>query len=348
MLNTSVNDLLPNVIQKHHKEFVDDAIKYSNLKRTFKNSTDVLVKTKNNGLMNVNLYVKTVPKLSFGLNYLAYLIKNKEKNFIIVVDKDLKINGFTEDFGSGGNNDMENFIIKGNNFGLTQSIIGHHIGMIIPDILLYLEFDEGKNSFDIKKIDSELKGNLYPINPWKELEHKVGYFLDKIKGFYKNRKMSKNDDNEINMDLGKEYENIISDIEKKYPNPVNVFYRISVRSFLRNTFKYYRIYLTDNNSNINQITLKENSLTQIDEEDNISNLNWKISSQTNEKKDEGNMKKVKEIKLSVISDMKKKQNDAAEEDDENKKEKKENENKNNNIDLQIAGFNKNQNVIQIS
>ena len=101
MLNTSVNDLLPNVIQKHHKEFVDDAIKYSNLKHTFKNSRDVLVKTKNNGLMNVNLYVKTVPNLSFGLNYLAYLIKNKEKNFIIVVDKDLKINGFTEDFGSG-------------------------------------------------------------------------------------------------------------------------------------------------------------------------------------------------------------------------------------------------------
>ena len=348
MLNTSVNDLLPNVIQKHHKEFVDDAIKYSNLKHTFKNSRDVLVKTKNNGLMNVYLYVKTVPNLSFGLNYLAYLIKNKEKNFIIVVDKDLKINGFTEDFGSGGNNDMENFIIKGNNFGLTQSIIGHHIGMVIPDILLYLEFDGEKNSFDIKKVDSELKGNLYLINPWKELEHKVGYFLDKIKGFYKNRKMSKNDDDEINMDLGKEYENIISDIEKKYPNPVNVFYRISVHSFLRNTFKYYRIYITDNNSNINQITLKENSLTQIDEEDNISNLNWKISSQTNEKKDEGNMKKVKEIKLSVISDMKKKQNDAAEEDDENKKEKKENENKNNNIDLQIAGFNKNQNVIQIS
>ena len=98
--------------------------------------------------------------------------------------------------------------------------------------------------------------------------------------------MSKNNDDEINMDLGKEYENIISDIEKIYPSPVNVFYRISVRSFLRNTFQYYRIYLTDNNSNINQITLKENSLTQIDEEDNISNLNWKISSQTNEKKDE--------------------------------------------------------------
>ena len=144
--------------------------------------------------------------------------------------------------------------------------------------------------------------------------------------------MSKNNDDEINMDLGKEYENIISDIEKKYPNPVNVFYRIQVRSFLRNTFKYYRIYLTDNNSNINHITLKENSLSQIDEEDNISNLNWKISSQTNEKKEDVNLNKVKEIKLSVISEMRKKQNGEADEDDENKKEKKENDNKNNNIE----------------
>ena len=88
------------MIQKHHKEFVDDAIKYSNFKHTFKNSIDILVKTKNNGLINVNMYVKTVPNLSFGLNYMAYLNKNKEKNFIIVIDKDLKINGFTEDFGN--------------------------------------------------------------------------------------------------------------------------------------------------------------------------------------------------------------------------------------------------------
>ena len=356
MLNTSVNDLLPNVIQKHHKEFVDDAIKYSNFKHTFKNSIDVLVKTKNNGLINVNLYVKTVPNLSFGLNYMAYLNKNKEKNFVIVIDKDLKINGFTEDFGSGGNNDMENFIIKGNNFGLTQSIIGHHIGMVIPDILLFLEFDGEKNSFNLKKVDAELKGYLYPINPWKEIEHKVEYFLDKIKENSKNIKTNKGDDEEINMNLGQDYENIISDIKKKFPNPVSVFYRITVHTFLRNTFKYYRIYLTNNNSNINQITSKENSLSQIDEEDNFSKLNWKISSQTIEKKEGGNMKKMKEIKLSVISAKKKNENDEDDEDEEkkneeNKKEKKENDSRNNNLDLQIAGFHpdkKNQNVIQIS
>ena len=358
MLNTSVNDLLPNLIQKHHKEFVDDAIKYSNFKHTFKNSIDVLVKTKNNGLINVNLYVKTVPNLSFGLNYMAYLNKSKEKNFVIVIDKDLKINGFTEDFGSGFNNDMENFIIKGNNFGLTQSIIGHHIGMVIPDILLFLDYDEEKSIFDIKKIDMELKGYLYPINPWKEIEHKVEYFLDKIKENSKYIRINKiTDEDEINNNLGQEYENIISDIKKKFPNPVNVFYRITVHSFLRNTFKYYRIYLTNNNTNINQITSKENSLSQIDEEDNFSKLNWKIHSQTIDKKD-NNFKKMKEIKLSVTSARNKKVENENEEsmdeekkNEENKKEKKDNETKNNNPDVQLTGFHqdkKNQNFTQIS
>ena len=356
MLNTSVNDLLPNLIQKHHKEFVDDAIKYSNFKHTFKNSIDILVKTKNNGLINVNMYVKTVPNLSFGLNYMAYLNKNKEKNFIIVIDKDLKINGFTEDFGNGLNNDMENFIIKGNNFGLTQSIIGHHIGMVIPDILLFLEFDEEKSSFNIKKVDMELKGYLYPINPWKEIEHKVEYFLDKVKEGAKNLRLNKiADEEELNNTLGTEYENIISDIKKKFPNPVNVFYRITVHSFLRNTFKYYRIYLTNNTSNLNQIASKENSLSQIDEEDNFSKLNWKMNSQTMEKK-ESNYKKMKEIKLSCTSLKNKKKEDEESGDeekknDENKKEKKENDSRNNNIDIPIVGFHqekKNKNESQVS
>jgi hypothetical protein len=100
---------------------------------------------------------------------------------------------------------------------------------------------------------------------------------------------------------------------------------------------------------------KENSLSQIDEEDNFSNLNWKMHSQTIDKK-EGNLKKMKEIKLSVASARKKKNEDEEIDDeekknDENKKSKKENETRNNNIDFQIAGFHqdkKNQNVSLIS
>ena len=296
MLNTSVNDLLPNVIQRHHKEFVDDSIKYSNLNHSFKKTKDVLVKTKNNGLININLYVKCVPNLSFGLNYMAYLNKKKDKNFVIILDKDFKINGFTEDFGNAYNNDPENFIINGNNYGLTQSVIGHHIGMVIPDILLILTFEEKKNSFYVQKIDTELKGYLYPINPWKELEHRVDYLLDKIKGKSKNGKI--NDENEANNAIAKDYESIIGDIKKKFPNPVSVFYKIAVHCFLRNTFKYYRIYITSDLIKANQMNSKENSMSNIDEDEHFSQLKWRVSIPTIDKKE---IKKKKEIKIATDS-----------------------------------------------
>jgi len=309
MLNTSVNDLLPNVIQKHHKEFVDDAIKYSNLSHVFKNSRDVLVKTKNNGLININLYVKCVPNLSFGLNYMAYLNKSTDKNFIIIVDKDLKINGFTEDFGSVYNNDPENFIINGNNYGLTQSVIGHHIGMVIPDILLVLNYDEQKNNFYIKKIDTELKGNLYPINPWKEIEHRVDYFLDKLKSKSKNLNLNKNgDENELNNVLSNDYESIVGDIKKKFPNPVSVFYKVNLQSFLRNTFIYYRIYITSDLIKANQMYSKDPSLSNIEDDDeHFSRLNWKATTLTMTI-DKRELKKKKEIKMPVDSLIKKKKN----------------------------------------
>ena len=357
MLNTSVNDLLPNVIQKHHKEFVDDAIKYSNLSHVFKNSKDVLVKTKNNGLININLYVKCVPNLSFGLNYMAYLNKNKDKNFIIIVDKDLKINGFTEDFGSVYNNDPENFIINGNNYGLTQSVIGHHIGMVIPDILLVLNYDETKNNFCIKKIDTELKGNLYPINPWKEIEHRVDYFLDKLKSKSKSLNLNKaGDENEISNVLSNDYESIVGDIKKKFPNPVSVFYKVNLQSFLRNTFFYYRIYITSDLIKANQMYSKDPSLSNVEEDDeHFSRLNWRATTltMTVEKKE---LKKKKEIKMTVDSIKKKKNNvnNNNNEDDlideEGKKEKEDlsnkdvnNENKKNeNENINFNSFNNNQ------
>jgi len=293
MLNTSVNDLLPNVIQKHHKELVDDSIKYSNLGHTFKKSKDVLVKTKNNGLINIDLYVKCVPNLAFGLNYMAYLNKKKDKNFIIILDKDLKINGFTEDMGNPFNNEAENFIINGNNFGLTQSVIGHHIGMVIPDILLTLKYDEKKSNFYIHKIDTELKGNLFPINPWKEIEHRVDYFMDKLKSKTKNKS---NEENNIYKDLVNDYENIIVDIKKKFPNPVSVFYKVALHSFLRNTFTYYRIYISNDLIKSNQIMSKDNSMSNIDDEENFSAINFRATTLTIDRKD---VKKKKEIKLTT-------------------------------------------------
>ena len=337
MLNTSVNDILPNVIQKHHKELVDDSIKYSNLGHAFKKNKDVLVKTKNNGLININLYVKCVPNLAFGLNYMAYLNKNKDKNFIIILDKDLKINGFTEDFGQSITNEAENFIINRNNFGLTQSVIGHHIGMVIPDILLLLNYDEQKSNFYIQKIDTELKGNLYPINPWKEIEHRVDYFMDKRKSKAKSKI---NEESENNRDLIKDYDNIILEIKKKFPNPVSVFYKIALHSFLRNSFIYYRIYITNDLIKSNQIMSKDNSMSNFDDEENFSALNFKATTLTIDRKE---VKKKKEIKLSVDNEKNKKNEREKENEDDLIDEEEKMDNIENNENPKVESENQNQN-----
>ena len=337
MLNTSVNDLLPNVIQKHHKELVDDSIKYSNLGHAFKRNKDVLVKSKNNGLINIDLYVKSVPNLTFGLNYMAYLNKKKDKDFIIILDKDLKINGFTEDMGTSFNNEAENFIINGNNFGLTQSVIGHHIGMVIPDILLILNYDEKKSNFYIQKIDTELKGNLYPINPWKEIEHRVDYFTDKLKSKAKNKL---NDENENNRDLVRDYDSIILDIKKKFPNPVSVFYKVALHSFLRNSFFYYRIYITSDLIKSNQLMSKDYSMSNIDDDENFSALNFKATTLTIDRKE---VKKKKEIKLSVERATNKKNEREKENEDDLIDEEEKIDNIENNENQKIESENQNQN-----
>jgi hypothetical protein len=220
--------------------------------------------------------------------------------------------------------------------------------MVIPDILLILMFNDKKNNFHIKKIDTELKGYLYPINPWKELEHRVDYLLDKIKS--KNKNSNKIvDENEISNAISKDYENIIGDIKKKFPNPVSIFYKISLHTFLRNTFKYYRIYITSDLIRSNQINSKDNSLSNLDEDENFSRLNWRAATLTIDKKE---IKKMKEIKLSVdsvkgqneenkddelIDDEKKENKDDESGREENKKNRNEDNNKSFNMGMVGSG-----------
>lgn len=82
-------------------------------------------------MYNIKLFVKPVPSLSYGLIYYSYLQKINEPNFIIVLDKDLKINGFTEMSQTGS------LFTMNNGFNLSHNIIGFHIGMIIPDIFSF-------------------------------------------------------------------------------------------------------------------------------------------------------------------------------------------------------------------
>jgi hypothetical protein len=66
ILNASIEDLLPEVIQNFHRYLIEDAIKYSNIGYIFKKQRDVLLKGKSGIIFNVNLYVKPVPNLNYG------------------------------------------------------------------------------------------------------------------------------------------------------------------------------------------------------------------------------------------------------------------------------------------
>ena len=232
LLNTSIDDLLPDVIQNFHKELMDDAIKYSNLNFLFKTQRDFLLKGKGGGLFNVKLYTKCIPNISFGLIYICYIRKVLDNTFMIILDKNLKITGFTEATSGGGPFTMNS------NYGLTQSLQGHHIASVIPEILLQMEYKNGQ--FIISKNEIDLKGNLYPVNGWKELDHKIDNVLQRIK---EDGKLQELDDEQKN--TIKEYEALLNEITLKYQRSFSVFYKITPRKFLAGKYVYYRLYITN-------------------------------------------------------------------------------------------------------
>ena len=181
LLSLFIDDLLPNCIQNFHKDLIEDAIKFSNINYIFKGPRDSLLKNKNGGIFNIKLFVKQVPNLYYGLIFYVYLQKIHEPNFIIILDRDLKINGFTEIAHTGSLFTMSNI------YNLSNNIIGQNIGVIIPDILTLIEYKN--DEFNIVKKNYELKGYLYPIEKIKEIKNKINIILDKIK----NNKININD-----------------------------------------------------------------------------------------------------------------------------------------------------------
>ena len=240
LLNLNIEDLLPNVIQSFHKELIDDAIKYSNINYIYKKQINSLLKNKNGGLFNIKLFVKSIPNLSYGLVYYIYLQKIIDSNFIIVLDKNLQINGFSQMLEGGSQ-----FTTIGR-YNLTHSLYGYHIGLIIPDILTLLEYKNGE--FNISKQNLELKGYLYQINKIKDIKNIVDTILDKIKNS-NNNTLKMNDrhaqieDNFQN--INDEFNLLIKELSKENTKPFSIFYKVQMYSFLDGKYKYYRLYIND-------------------------------------------------------------------------------------------------------
>ena len=269
LLNVTIDDLIPNVIQTFHKELIDNAIKYSNISYIFKKQKLSLLKNKNGGLVRIKIFVKPTPNLSYGLTYLVYLQKVQESNFIILLDKDLKISGFTEIIKPGSSFTMSA------GYNLNQGILGYHIGLIIPDILPLLEYK--KEEFNIIKKNCEIKGYLYQTNNFNNLKPKVDKILDKIKSF--------SNSNEVDIqieatlqNINDEFDDLIKEYNKEKIRPISIFYEIQLFTFLEGKYKYYMISINNDiitdNENMYFLTKEINyPESKIKSNNNIKNDN---------------------------------------------------------------------------
>ena len=254
IINISIDDLIPDPIQTFHKFLIEDTIKNSNLDYIYKEQKDFLLKGKNGIIFDVNVFAKPVPNLYYGLIYFIYIKKNIENNFIFILDENLIINGFTEI------NQIGSDFIWGNNYNLTHIINGHHIGLIIPEILLYMNYDLPTNTFSLPKNSVDLKGYLYQINNFKELDEKIQTVLNEIKAkkFLENN----NENNNENKISGlEEYDDLIKHLNFQNSNPFSIFFRIELHSFIGGKFSYYRLYVTSDllTENENMLNSQSNS-----------------------------------------------------------------------------------------
>ena len=259
ILNTSIDDLLPDVVQVFHRYLIEDAIKYSNLSYIFKRQRDALFKGKNGLIFNILLYVKPAPNLSFGLIYISYLQKIPEQNFILILDRNLIINGFTNMNQIGSN-----FTIN-NNYGLSYNINGHHIGMIIPEILLQMNYDIKTNSFYLSKTNIDLKGNLYSINNFKDLDDKFSKILEILK-----QKKISEINNENKLGTFEEFDDFVKFLNSQQIKSYSIFFRIEMHSFISGKYKYYRIYIINDflSGNDNSLSTPSNVNSNITDDDN--------------------------------------------------------------------------------
>ncbi len=348
IMNLYIYDIMPPVIAEFHKEIEDDSVKYSNLIDIFIKKIKMVLKGKNNCIYNILIYAKCLPNLSYGLIYILNIDKLVDKSFIMILDKDFKINCLSDAYTIS--NGTEFAVNSSKVYDLNSSIIGHHIGIIMPEILTQIEYKNEK--FYLRKENSELKAILFPnIIDNTENEQLLEIIMNKIKtsgkliseeqvhiNHNKHESTTKASIRNRKMTLGannQEYKELILDLSKKFVGKsYNVFYKIIKRNFLNEKYHYYKL-LIDNG------LINEDGNTMINiEEANKSKLNLnetKISLFNNSVINQFEVKeKVKAIKIQIIDQ----QNNNNENNNENKN--KEDKNNDKNID------NKNEDENQIN
>ena len=283
----TLNSLIPTPVEKFHNQIVNEALFYNNIDFIFTKQKNILLKTKNNTLLYCKIFAKELPNLSYGLIFIVHLEKILNNEFKLILDKDFKINGYSDESNSLK---KEHYL----NYGLNPSFIGIHIGTIIPEILLCLTNQKNNNKIENNDTSKELflknsiinqRGNIYQYNmtsPNKIIIDRINFILNYIKKhdinldelnekLKENQKLEKGDltnpsDNSIafneEKNFAENYVDLIKLIENNARKSFKIEYEIIERKFLNNKYKYYLITINKDiynyESEIENITNRKN------------------------------------------------------------------------------------------
>ena len=276
-IGITIYDLQPPNVAKYHKEIVEYSLKYSNLTTIYNKYVRAVLKGKNNSIYNINAFIKCLPSLKRGLIYIGLIEKIKDETFTFITDNNFKITCMSDPLSLS-----EGSVTLGKNaaYGMTPNIIGHHIALVIPEILKYLEVNEDGNIMFLKD-NIELKAYLYPnVNGFAEYEKKIELILNKIRqtGKLINEEENKRDSSliafgsSLNLNLTKfpkiksndsEYRELIRDLNSEFGDKkYNIFFKVLISSFINGKYWYYRFLITNNiiilyNNKNEQTSLKE-------------------------------------------------------------------------------------------
>ena len=335
IMNLYIYDIMPSIISEFHKEIEDESVKYSNLIDIFTKKIKMILKGKNNCLYNISIYVKCLPNLSYGLIYILNIDKLQDKSFIMILDKDSKINCLSDAYSIS--NETEFAVNSSKVYDLNSSIIGHHIGIIIPEILMQLEYKN--EQFKLKKENTELKAILFPnLIDNIDNEKLVEVIINKIKISGKliseeqvhinhnqhesTTKASLRNRKTIIGVNNQEYKELLLELSKKFSGKsYNVFYKIIKKSFLNEKFHYYKLLIENGliNEDINTII----NINEVNKSKNLNVNETKISLFNNSVINQVDYKeKVKAIKFQITDPQNNNENNN-EKNNENKNNEKE-------------------------
>jgi hypothetical protein len=285
-MSLNINDLIPSCVTTFHKEIIEDALKYSNFSYLFnKKVKNAILKSRNNSLYNINIYIKCLPNLTHGIIFIGCIEKLKDNQFVILLDNLFKINSMSDTYSITSGDIYST--LKKDSYGLNKNIINHHIAIIIPEILKQIKYSDQK--FILSKNDIDLKGILYPNTmDFSNIESEIDMVLERIKQSGQlineennnqtltnnnpiisrsNTKMAK-----INSNI-KEYNELIEELNSKFSGKTySIFYKIVMRTFINEKFVYYRVYLTKDilENNENNIFKMNSSLSNLNDSQNKS------------------------------------------------------------------------------